>query len=254
MRARGLTVVFVWLGALIVGLSLWSAPALAAAPEAPYLELQSRKATPGEEASLRGVLYPNITGEPGSYEFLYKQSATECTGGSKTASGIVTGNQFEEKYETLSGLTPGKQYTACMSVTSPEGTTLSSPVTFTAPIPVEVPRGLTAESVAAFTATLKGTLNPVAERKAEPGSYEFLYKRSTTECEGESSTPSTAAAGTQAEAVSASPAGLLPHTQYTFCLRAANEAGEAAVSAAGSFTTLAAAPKIEEASVSDAKL
>jgi WD40-like Beta Propeller Repeat len=236
--------VLVWL-CLSSGVGLMcGAPAFAAAPEAPTVEVWGRNST---EVTMRGVLYPNNTGEPGSYEFLYKQSASECTGGSKTASGIATGNQFEEKYETLTGLTPGKQYTACMSVTSPEGTTLSSLVTITTAIPPETPEGLKAESVAAFGATLHGVLNPLAERKAEPGGYEFLYRKSATECEGEGQTPSTAAAGERAEAVSAPVVELLPHTQYTFCLRAFNEAGESATSTPVTFKTLAAAPKIEEA-------
>jgi hypothetical protein len=225
-----------------------SVPAFAAAPEAPSLEATGRKAT---EVSLRGVLYPNAPGEPGSYGFLYKQSAAECTGGSKTSSGIATGNQFEEVFQTLSGLLSGKQYTICLSVTSPGGTTLSAPVTVTTAIPPEAPGGLKAEPVAATTATLHGVLNPLVERKSEPGSYEFLYKRSASECEGESATASTAAGGAQSEAVSAPVTGLLPHTTYTFCLRATNAAGEAAVSAPSTFMTPVAAPKVEEASVSN---
>lgn len=239
--------VVMWL-CLWAGLGLVSgAPALAAAPEQPTVEVTGRKAS---EVSLRGVLYPNATGEPGSYEFLYKQSATECEGESKTSAGIATGNPFEEVFETLSGLQAGKRYTVCLSVTSPEGTTLSPPVTFTAPIAPETPEGLQAETINATTATLHGVLNPLAQRTAEPGSYEFLYKKSASECEGEFATPSTAAAGAQTEAVSAPVTELLPHTQYTFCLRAYNEAGEAALSAPSTFTTLAAAPVIEETSVS----
>jgi hypothetical protein len=254
--------VFVSARRFVLGMLVWlcvpagvvlveSAPAFAAAPEAPSLELVSRKATPGVAASLRGVLYPNATGEPGSYEFLYEQSASECSGGSKTASGIATGNQFEEVSETLTGLQSGKQYTVCLSVTSPGGTTLSAPVTFTAPIAVETPNALKAEPIAATTTTLHGVLNPGAGRETEPGSYAFLYKRSASECEGESATPSTAAAGAKEEAVSAPATELLAHTTYTFCLRATNEVGEAAVSAPVTFTTLAAAPDIEEASVND---
>jgi hypothetical protein len=241
----------VWLCVLVGVLVFSDVSAFAAAPEAPGLEAVSRRATPAEEVGLRGVLYPNAPGEPGSYEVLYKQSASECQGGSKTSSGIATGNQGEEVNQTLTGLAAGKQYTACLSVTSPGGTTLSAPVTLIAPIAPETPNGLKAEPVAAFGATLHGTLNPVAERKAEPGRYEFVYRQSTSECEGEGqvTTPSTGAAGAQNEAVSAPVAELLPHTTYTFCLRASNEAGETATSAPVSFTTLAAAPKIEETGV-----
>jgi hypothetical protein len=252
MLARWLRIVVVALTCAVAGVfGIAVTPALAAAPEAPFAEVTSRKATPVEEASLRGVLYANAAGEPGSYEFLYKQSASECEGGSKTTSGIATGNQFEEAFQALTGLQAGKQYTVCLSVTSPGGTTDSSPVTFTAPIAVEAPDGLKAESVVAFGATLQGVLNPLAERKAEPGGYEFLYKRSASECEGESATAFTVAAGARAEAVSVPVTGLLAHSQYTFCLRAANEVGEVAVSAPSTFMTPAAAPKVEEASVND---
>ena len=234
--------VLVWL-CLSSGVGLLcGAPAFAAAPEAPTVEVWGRNST---EVTLRGVLYPNNTGEPGSYEFLYKQSTTECTGEGKTTAGVASGNQFEEVYEALSGLQSGKPYTICLAVTSPEGTTLSSPVTVTTAIRPETPEGLKAESVAAFTATLKGTLNPAAERKAEPGSYEFLYRKSATECEGEGQTPSTTAAGERAEAVSAPITELLAHTTYTFCLRQSNEIGEVATSQPVTFTTLAAAPEIE---------
>lgn len=230
----------------LVGM-LWFvvAPSLAAAPEAPYAEVFSRQATPAEEVVLRGILYPHETGEPGSYEFLYAQSATECAGESKTAPGIATGNEFEQVFETLTGLQAGKQYTACVSVTSPGGTTLSAPVTFTAPIAVQAPNGLKVESIGGMTATVGGILNPSAERKAEPGSYEFLYKQSTTECEGESATPAMPASGAQAEAVSASLSELVPQTQYAVCLRATNEAGESATSAPVTFTTSMAPPAIE---------
>jgi hypothetical protein len=94
-------------------------------------------------------------------------------------------------------------------------------------------------------------LNPLAERKVEPGSYEFLYRQSASECEGEGglTTALTAAVGAKGEAVSVPVSELLPHTTYSFCLRAVDEAGEAATSAPVSFTTLAAAPSVQEVGV-----
>lgn len=238
---------------MVVGvLVLSSAPALAAAPEAPSLELSGRGAT---EVSLRGVLYPGAMGEAGTYEFLYKQSAGECDGGSKAPAspGLVSGLQGEEVFETLAGLEQGKRYTVCLSVSNGKESTLSAPVTLTTAIALETPEvaGLKAEPIAASTATLHGVLNPGAERKSEPGSYEFLYERSASECAGEEATSLTGATGTKQEAVSAPITGLLAHTTYTFCLRATNEAGEEALSAPASFTTLVAAPVLEESSVID---
>jgi hypothetical protein len=229
---------------LVGALGFVAAPAVAAPPKAPNLNVESRKATPVEEARLDGTLYPGASGEPGSYEFLYKQSASECVGGSKTASGLGTGMEGEQARETLTGLQSGKTYTACLSLTTAGGTALSEPVSFVAPIAVEAPTGLKAEAVAATTVTLHGVLNPGGERKAEPGSYEFLYKRSATGCEGESATPSTVAAGAREEAVSVPVAELVPRTTYAFCLRATNEVGEAMVSAPVTFVTPAGAPRV----------
>lgn len=237
---KGLWVcVCVSLGVVLGGATV----AFAAAPEAPWLALNGRGAS---QINLWGVLYPNAPGEAGSYEFLYKQSATECEGGEKTAVGSATGNQFQEVYETLSGLQSGKQYTICLALTSPGGTTLSAPVTVTTAIPPETPEGLKVTAVEAKSATVEGILNPVAERQGEPGFYEFLYKRSETECEGEETTGAAGSSGARGETVSAPLAKLLPHTTYTFCLRQSNEVGEVATSAPVSFTTLAAAPTIEE--------
>jgi hypothetical protein len=174
-------------------------------------------------------------------------------GGGKSTPGLATGLQGQEILETLSGLEQGKQYTVCLSVSNGKESTLSLPVKVTTAIAPETPEAasLKAEPIAVTTATLQGVLNPLAERKSEPGSYEFLYKRSATECEGESTTRSTGASGDKQEAVSAPIGGLLPHTTYTFCLREANEVGEAATSAPVTFTTLAAAPTIEESGASD---
>jgi hypothetical protein len=112
--------------------------------------------------------------------------------------------------------------------------------------PPEAPE-LTVESVTAPTATLHGVLNPL--KAGEAGTYEFLYRASATECEGGEASGGSALGG-RGEAVKAE-VTLLAHTTYTFCLRGSNKVGETATSAPVTFTTLAAAPKVEEASVND---
>lgn len=89
-------------------------------------------------------------------------------------------------------------------------------------------------------------LNP--GHAGNPGHYEFLYMQSATECTGanQMATPATPALGREGEAAQASVGELLPNTTYTFCLRVSNEAGEEALSAAVTFTTLAEGPKVEE--------
>jgi hypothetical protein len=126
---------------------------------------------------------------------------------------------------------------------------------FTTAIPPETPETKPATPIAATTATLNGVLNPGAP--GNPGTYEFRYRKSASECQGgepgeEKATPATHSLGAKEEPAKAPIAGLLPHKPYTFCLRAKNEAGEeSAVSAPVTFTTLAAAPTIEEAYASE---
>jgi hypothetical protein len=116
--------------------------------------------------------------------------------------------------------------------------------TFKTAIALETPVEEKAEPVHASTATLKGILNPAGERTEEPGTYEFVYRQSATECkgQGEKATSSTAATGEKEEKVSAPVSELLPGTQYTFCLLARNEAGEEALGSPETFTTPAVAP------------
>jgi hypothetical protein len=99
--------------------------------------------------------------------------------------------------------------------------------------------------VSGATVKLKGVLNP--GNPGEAGSYEFLYRLSLTECqgEGESATPAETALGAQEEVVATELAGLQPSATYSFCLLAHNEAGETAVSTADTFTTPAAPPAID---------
>ncbi len=121
---------------------------------------------------------------------------------------------------------------------------------FTTAIHPETPEKLEAKPIGAFTATLHGVLNPKAP--GNPGTYEFLYKRSATACEGEAASGGSALGDMQEEARS-EVSGLLPHTTYTFCLRAHNEAGEESVlsSPPVTFTTLVGAPQVEEQSITD---
>ena len=237
-------------------LAFASAPALAAAPEAPTLTVE--RPVHATEAVLHGVLNPGKEGEPGtyeagSYEFLYRESKTECKGGSATTPGMSLGGGKEElPAEALTALTADTEYTVCLQIKTAGGTTVSPAVTFKTALPPETPETLKAEPVTNNTATLHGVLNPKAIGNA--GTYEFLYKRSATDCEGEGSiaTPAATVAGHEKEAAQAPVTGLLPNTQYTFCLLAHNEAGEAsALSPPETFTTHTQAPTVEGESSSN---
>jgi hypothetical protein len=249
-----LAVLATTLGALAL-----SAPALAAAPEAPELTVQAPvKAT---EATFHGVVNPlavTFPVEAGTYQFVYRPSSKaedECKGAGEVlappSAGMYFGLGPESFSETATGLTAGTEYAVCLVVEDKEGKTLSPAVLFKTAIPPEAPEELEAKLIAATTATLSGVLNPKAE--GDPGTYEFLYSRSASVCEGGTITPAEHATGAKLEAAEAKVAGLLPHTAYTFCLRAYNEAGEesALSSPPVTFTTLAAPPTIGEAFSTD---
>jgi hypothetical protein len=331
-------------------------------PEAP----ERKPASPvgATTATLHGVLNPKAEGEAGTYEFLYKQSASasECEGG-EVSGGVALGGEAEAVKAEVSGLEPSARYTFCLLARNEAGeTTLGAPETLTtagvapgvegetatsvkaseatlgaqvnpnnqpttytfeyatseaaigtaaatkltggpltgfgnqtasvptggvlAPgtvyyyrasaenkahekttdatiehfktaIPVEEPETEPANPVGFSSARLHGVLNPTGEREAEPGTYEFLYKQSTSECEitpAERSqniaqkhvTGATPAIGKEKEEVFAEAPGLTPGTAYTFCLLAANgsEAGEMARGPPQMFTTEAVAPAV----------
>jgi hypothetical protein len=237
---------------------VWSAPAFAAPLEAPEVTVQLP--VPAVTASLHGVLNPHKARGAGTYEFLYKPGKAGCAGGSKTPvpPGLMTGVEHEEVNESLSGLTPGTEYSVCLravnTTSAPPEEAFSPVVTFTTAIPPEVPvTSSPAKSVTATTAILEGTLNPV--KAGEAGTYEFLYRVSSSECEGERSSPAPAGvmSGAVKQAVSVNLSALQPNAAYTFCLLARNAAGETAVGSLVHFTTPPAAPTVESEAASNIK-
>lgn len=119
----------------------------------------------------------------------------------------------------------------------------------------EAPMSGEAGSVTTTTATLKGgVLNPNAA--GEVGEYYYTYRASPSECEGEGAksapgTPEVALGAEKEAAGEVSLTGLLPGTRYTFCLVERNAAEETALGSAVTFTTLAVAPTVGSAFVTD---
>jgi hypothetical protein len=121
----------------------------------------------------------------------------------------------------------------------------SAPASAVAP---ETPEKEKASAVTATTATLEGVLNPKASGTVAGGEYEFVYRVSESECEGESTAPKPGtgfAAGLPDEPKSVSLTGLQPHQKYTFCLVERNAASEEAKGVPVSFETEAAKPTVE---------
>jgi hypothetical protein len=127
---------------------------------------------------------------------------------------------------------------------------------------------------------LHGALDPNNARSEEPGTYEFVYRQSSGECEYVLSaaeehqlevenrgteleadrarqaenkyTTQEPASGTQGQTVEAEVSGLLPGAPYTACLLVRNAAGnQAAISGRETFTTVPAPPTVLGESASD---
>jgi hypothetical protein len=237
------------LGVLFGALLLCSALALAAAPEAPEVTVESP--VPATTAIVHGVLNPHAAGEAGTYEFLYKASKTgECKGGSHAPAtpGASGGGEHEEVGEVLSSLSPNTEYAVCVRVENGAHEEAVSPaVTFRTALPPETPKTEAASAITGTTATLHGVLNPLKE--GEAGTYEFTYQRSKRkECNAEHVAPEPAgsALGHENEAVSAPVTGLEGSTEYGFCVVATNKANESATGPVLTFKTPAAAPVVVE--------
>ncbi len=130
---------------------------------------------------------------------------------------------------------------------------VSAPALAAAP---EAPGPVTVESVTGTSAGFSGELNTGKTGPAgtfELGTYEFLYSKSPSTCEGGSRAPEPAglSLGGGMEVVTQPVSGLAPGAEYTVCLRAVNGAAEEAVGPPATFTTPAVAPKVESESVTD---
>ena len=218
---------------VLVGWLVWSAvPALAAAPETPEVSVEAL--VPPTTAVVHGVLNPGVEGAPGTYElgtyeFLYKQGKAGCEGEGKapTSPGISLGAGKEAVTETLSGLSPGTEYSLCLLVRDgiKGEDTVSTPVTFTTVPTLEAPvTREPASAVTATSATLEGELSPGG---TEGGlTYQFDYNNTNGTCVGGQSTVPVEVAEAKQLHVSGVAVGLEPNDTYRFCLVATNMLGE----------------------------
>jgi hypothetical protein len=130
-------------------------------------------------ATLEGVLNPNDKGEVGSYEFAYRQSATECQRENSkthqqenekaTSNESSAGGKGEAaKPAQISKLLPHVQYTFCLVAHNNAGeTSVSSPKTFTT--------GTESPSVAGTSVSHIGSAGATVEGQIEPGGLETAY-------------------------------------------------------------------------------
>jgi hypothetical protein len=264
-RPRALAALATALGVL----AFMSAPALAAAPEAP--ETVQPESVSETGAVLRGVLNPGKgAGLWGvvTWEFVYNKASTgECAGGSKSAATLASGSGMEPVSLPVTGLEPKTKYLVCLvaSEGTGAGEVVGAPVSFIT-VPVQTPEDDAVKALTGSSAELSGVLNPHGEGESAEGgagayhhrttaSYFFRYSASSTECEVPGATHQLPEGqggflypgegeitGAQGQAVSVV-AQLAPETTYTFCL-VATQPGEEAKGPAVTFTTPALAPAI----------
>ncbi len=185
-------------------------------PEAP--ETLPATAIGATTATLHGVLSPKGEGEAGTYEFLYKESASECEGASATTRAAALGTTQSVSAEATK-LAPGATYTFCLLDRNSAGeTTVGPPVAFKTEA---APPAVVNEYVTQDTAT-SATLNAEIDPDGAETSYHFQY--GTTVAYGQS-TPETAllAADSSEHRAAAALQNLQPGTVYHYRVVASNQ-------------------------------
>jgi hypothetical protein len=179
-------------------------------------------------ATLRGVL--NLAGavNPGSYEFIYQQSAggyeqhfgsCEGEGQRTTPAEPAVGVEGEEAKAEITGLLPNAQYAFCLRETNKAGEeALSAPVTFTTTTEAPTIGGESSSGVGSTEATVSAQI----EAGGTPSTYYVEY--GTSAPYARSATVSLAAGSTSVE-VQKTLSGLQPGVEYHFRFVAANVLG-----------------------------
>jgi hypothetical protein len=237
-HAHGLRMmVLVSLGVL-AGMLAVSAPALAAAPEAPTTEAPLPIA--GTTATFKGELNPGSKTEEVVYHFDYSEgSGAPCTESGMTAPAEpfpkAAGNH-KKVTQAVTGLEGSSEYTVCLFAANPaEPTeaTQGTSVTFKTPAAKPVVVGTAHAGETPFAATLTAEINP---ENQETTSCEFEYGTTTSygktaPCEPE------LFAGAGVVDTNASLVGLEAGTTYDYRVAVANPTG-GVKEAAGQFKTL----------------
>ncbi len=232
--------------AVLVGWLVWvCVPAFAVPGEAP--ETLVPEAVTSSSVVLSGVLDPKTSVFPvadGTYQFSYSVGPV-CGGGGVVpeSPGMFFGLEAELVSQPVSGLLSSTEYSVCLVATNGKGeVSVGSVVHFMTARAPEAPETGVASEVGGTSVRLNGVLNPGG--KGEPGTYEFLYRASASECQGGESTGPASMSGVRESVSATATAGLVPETQYTFCLVVHNEVGGTTVGLPVSFTTGSVKPEI----------
>jgi hypothetical protein len=194
-------------------------------PETP--ETKPATEVTGASATLNGTLNPGAPGEAGTYEFLYRASATECEGAEGKSApepvGTTPGMEKEAVSVGLTELLPTTQYTFCLLARNQAGeTAVGPPETFTTPAAAPTVSEQLASGVGSTEATLSAQIAPGGLPTTYHVDYgtSVPYPASTTEV---SLPASPTAVGVQEHLT-----GLQPGTLYHVRVVATNSLGAVA--------------------------
>jgi hypothetical protein len=158
-------------------------------PLPPTVEGLTSSNVKATEATLEATVNPN--NEPTECKFQYgetKVTENEIPCAPELLKGYggqgVSSTQLNEKGEvtrSIGGLNPETTYKYRIVTNSGAGEGTGEG-TFETALPPNTPEKAKATEITTTTATLNGLLNPTAERTKDLGSYEFVYRQSSTEC------------------------------------------------------------------------
>ena len=242
MNARRL--ILSMLAATLGALVFTSAPALAAAPEAP-VTLSPAQSVTATTAVLEGTLNPGASAKAGWY-FAYSTEIVCAAGGVTPVESEVTGQALNEHIE-VTGLEPSREYTFCLVATNEAGEATPSTKevkfkTLAAP-PSEEAEGATGvtSNAARLEAIVNANNQEVTKCEFKYGTDATLATSTSVGCE-QATLPGLF--GGQGVAASTG-AVLAPGTTYYYRVVAKNKAGEEGEGKIESFTTVPA-PHTEE--------
>jgi hypothetical protein len=222
--------------------------------ETPALPVASEPATSGvtgTSAVLHGVLNPlnSHEAEPGQYEFVYRQSASECQH-TNLSTGVLeneyatsrepaTGHVGEKVEAEASGLLPGATYTFCLLAReNAEETAVGPPVTFTTEAKAPTVESEPFSNVGSASATLHAKIDPGGTETTYFFQYATEAEYQATKAYGAKTPVASTGAGSEAVKVQADLPELQPETLYHYRVVASNEKAPGGVSGdEGSFTT-----------------
>ncbi len=174
-------------------------------------------------ATLNGVLNPTgAPSEAGTYEFVYRQNATECQGAGEAATSLAaTAGKKEAVSAKIEALAPGAQYTYCLIARNAAGElAVGAPVTISRPPAIE---SAASSGETPTSAELTAKVNPdgaaVTECRFEYGTT-TAYTEPPQPCE-----PATIPSGTLGAVVSRHLEGLTANTPYHWRLVVTSTAG-----------------------------